>query len=78
MRADPGKAPVTSPTPSLAGASPGDEEINARRVHVHFDEIPFHRGVSRAPLSLSLSLSFFSRGYRNAICVSATRARDEN
>ena len=46
MRADRGKAP----TPSLAEASPGDAEINARRIHVHFDEIS-------APLCLSLSFS---------------------
>lgn len=45
MPADPGKAP--SNKHSEAEQESGDVEINARRIHVHFDEIPFHRGASR-------------------------------
>lgn len=35
----------------------GDVEINARRIHVHFDEIPFHQGDSYALRSLALLFS---------------------
>lgn len=63
IRGDPGKAPVTSLTlANLARASLG---INAR-IRVHFDEIPFHQGVST---SLSLFLSALRNAIHVTICV---------